>query len=70
MAGRKRYGLTVTEFCRAYNIPEGEFYLLLATGKGPRIMRVGGKIRISPEAADDWRILSQTAGDCVAPSLS
>jgi len=51
----KRYGLTVTEFCRANKISDGEFYRLLSAGRGPCIMRIGGKIRISPEAAEDWR---------------
>jgi hypothetical protein len=62
VTARKRYGLTVTQFCRAYDLPQGEFYRLLATCKGPRIMRSGGKVQISPEAVEDWRKTLESVG--------
>lgn len=47
--------MSVKDFCRANKMSDGEFYRLLSAGRGPCITRIGGKIRVSPEAADEWR---------------
>jgi hypothetical protein len=46
---------TVNEFCRRERICRSTFYNLKKAGKGPRVMLVGDKLRISPEARADWR---------------
>lgn len=50
-----RAALGVTEFCRSHGISRGLFYLLLRDGRGPRLMRVRGRVLISTEAAGEWR---------------
>lgn len=46
---------TVDEFCAAYRICRASFYNLQKSNLGPRIMRVGGRVLISKEAAAAWR---------------
>jgi hypothetical protein len=53
---------TVDEFCDLNRISRVKFYALLREGRGPRLMRVDSKIRISKEAAADWRRASEAAG--------
>jgi hypothetical protein len=50
---------TVEEFCDAHRISRSRFYALLRDGRGPRVMRVDSRIRISREAAADWRRASE-----------
>jgi predicted DNA-binding transcriptional regulator AlpA len=47
--------LTISEFCEKEKICRATFYNLLKQGKGPRLMRVGSRSRISPEARAEWR---------------
>jgi hypothetical protein len=54
--------MTMNQFCGANKTPEGEFYRLLSAGRAPRIMRIGGKIRISPEMVEDRRERTVTSG--------
>ena len=46
---------SVTEFCAEHGISRALFYLLLARGDGPRIMKVGRRTLVTAEAADEWR---------------
>jgi hypothetical protein len=46
---------SVDQFCSANNISRASFYNLLKRGKGPRLMKVGGRTLISREASLDWR---------------
>ena len=46
---------TVDEFCQGHRISRAGFYNLLKAGQGPRVMRVGGRVLVSVEAAADWR---------------
>jgi excisionase family DNA binding protein len=46
---------TIREFCGRYRLSRSTFYNLLSAGEGPRIFRVGNSVRISAEAAEDWR---------------
>jgi excisionase family DNA binding protein len=46
---------SVAEFCRRHGISRATFYNWLKTGRGPAIMKVGGRTLISREAAAAWR---------------
>jgi len=46
---------TVNEFCILHKICRATFYKLLKSNEGPRVMRFRGSIRISQEAAREWR---------------
>jgi hypothetical protein len=54
-----RAAYTIDEFCEAHRISRSRFYALLRDGRGPRVMRVDSRIRISKEAAADWRRASE-----------
>jgi predicted DNA-binding transcriptional regulator AlpA len=53
--GLHRAALTVAEFCAAYRISRSALYQLWAQGIGPKYFKIGVKILISIEAADQWR---------------
>jgi len=60
MATRRRRrepndALTVTEFCDSNGISVSTYYALKRDGKGPREMKLGKRIMITPEAERDWR---------------
>ncbi len=46
---------SIAEFCRRHAISESFYFQLQATGLGPRVMRIGGRVLISREAAQRWR---------------
>jgi predicted DNA-binding transcriptional regulator AlpA len=46
---------SIIEFCQRHGLSRSSFYALEKLGQAPRIMRVGGRIMISKEAAADWR---------------
>lgn len=46
---------TVAEWCRIEKISRSLFYKLRRQGLAPELMRVGGRFRISQEAATEWR---------------
>jgi predicted DNA-binding transcriptional regulator AlpA len=46
---------TIPEFCRQHGISTPTYYKLRADGLGPREMRLGAAVRISDEAAAEWR---------------
>ncbi|WP_020187722.1 hypothetical protein [Methylopila sp. 73B] len=50
-----RQALTVPQFCTAVGISRCGYYKLKAQGLGPREMRLGASVRISPEALLDWQ---------------
>lgn len=45
----------VPGFCAANRISRALFYKLLNDGDGPRVMKVGRRTLVSPEAAAEWR---------------
>jgi hypothetical protein len=47
--------MTINEFCSSQRISRAFFYVMRKEGWGPRLMHVGGTVRISPEARRDWR---------------
>jgi predicted DNA-binding transcriptional regulator AlpA len=46
---------TVADFCKSEKISRAHYYNLKARGEGPREMRLGKCVRISPEARAAWR---------------
>jgi hypothetical protein len=46
---------TIAEFCTAHRISRSTYFKLRTAGKGPRVMPLGASIRISVEAAREWR---------------
>jgi predicted DNA-binding transcriptional regulator AlpA len=48
--------LSISQFCARNNISRSFFYKLKMRRKAPRIMDVGGRQIISPEAERDWRL--------------
>jgi predicted DNA-binding transcriptional regulator AlpA len=45
---------TIAEFCRENRISRSMFYKLIASGMGPRLIRIGTAVRISDSAAAEW----------------
>ena len=45
---------TVAEFLDVYRISRSTFYRLLQSGDAPAVMRVGRKLLISVDAAENW----------------
>jgi predicted DNA-binding transcriptional regulator AlpA len=51
-----RAAYKVPEFCEAHGMSQSAYYELKREGRGPREMRIGSKgVRISKEAAEEWR---------------
>lgn len=46
---------TVAEFCRRHRICKQTYYNLRNRGEGPTEMTIGRAVRISVEAAEQWR---------------
>jgi len=47
--------LTVLEFCAAEKISRAHYYNMRNRGEGPREMRLGKCVRITPESRSEWR---------------
>jgi predicted DNA-binding transcriptional regulator AlpA len=54
--------LSISQFCDRNNLSRSFFYKLKKAQKGPRIMSVGGRQIISPEAERDWRLERERDG--------
>ena len=50
-----RFAWSVPEFCESHGISRSLLYILLRDGRGPAVMRIGGRTLISIEAAETWR---------------
>ena len=46
---------TIKQFCRAEQMSRPQYYNMKRRGRGPRELRDGRFIRITPEAHRDWR---------------
>ena len=46
---------TIAAFCDAHKISRTHLHSLTKSGRGPRLMRAGRRVLISPEAAAEWR---------------
>ncbi len=53
---------SIPEWCDANRISRGTFYNLQKQGIGPRIMRVGKRVLITPEANEEWRRAREADG--------
>lgn len=50
-----KLSLSIPEFCERHSISRGMFYKLAERGEAPVTMKIGRRILISVEAAQDWR---------------
>jgi hypothetical protein len=57
-----KLAFSVPEFCRQHDISKALFYCLLRDGRGPVVMKVGGRTLISAEAASSWRKRMESLG--------
>lgn len=49
------HSLTIAEFCAAERMSRPFYFKLRQRGKGPRELREGRFVRITPEAHAEWR---------------
>jgi len=56
-----RHLSSVKQFCADHGLSRSFFYKLVATGKGPRLIKLGARTLISVEAAAEWRRLMEQA---------
>lgn len=61
---------TIVAFCEVYNISKGFFYKLLKQNLGPRLMRVGKRVFITVQAAQEWCIKMEAINDREIPQES
>lgn len=47
--------LSIPEFCTRNRISRAHFYNIAKAGIGPRVMRVGRRCLVTPEAEIEWR---------------
>lgn len=47
--------LSIPEFCEHNGISRAHFYNVVKVGLGPRVMRVGRRVLVTPNAAAEWR---------------
>lgn len=50
-----KLALSICEFCKLHSLSRAKFYLLVNEGKAPLLMRVGRRVLISIESAEQWR---------------
>ena len=55
MNGNERDAFSPEEFARRFGFTRQFLYKLWSQGQGPSFFRVGRKVLISREAADNWR---------------
>ncbi len=53
-----RDALSITEFCQAHGFSRASYYNLPIELR-PREMRIGGRVLISRESAEEWRRLME-----------
>lgn len=51
---------SIDDFCKAYGISRSFFYKLKDQNKAPKTMKVGQKVLISSEAAQEWQQSMET----------
>jgi predicted DNA-binding transcriptional regulator AlpA len=47
--------LSISEFCAENGIGRTTFYKIVGTKEGPRIMKVGKRVLVTIECAEEWR---------------
>ena len=53
---------TIRQFCQAEQMSRPQYYNMKKRGRGPRELRDGRFVRITPEAHADWRRALERAG--------
>jgi predicted DNA-binding transcriptional regulator AlpA len=51
----EKLAYSVTEFCKLHGLSRSLFYHLKRIGEAPDLMRLGGRVAVSREAAARWR---------------
>jgi hypothetical protein len=46
---------SIAQFCWRHNISESFYHKLRTQGRAPRLLRLGGRVLITKEAAAEWR---------------
>ena len=55
MSSTSHAAMSIRQFCREHGITSPTYYKLREQGLGPKEMRMGTLVRISQEAAAEWR---------------
>lgn len=55
--------LTIEEFCQQVGIGRTLYYDLQERGLGPRVVRLGRRVLITPESIEDWLRAREEDGD-------
>ena len=51
----EEFAMTVSEFCARWHISEPLYFKLRRKGLGPKVMRIGRRTLITPEANAEWQ---------------
>jgi hypothetical protein len=46
---------SIPSFCAAFGFSEGFFFKLVSQGRGPRLMKIGGRTFVTFAAAEEWQ---------------
>ncbi len=46
---------SISTFCRRHGISRSAFYAAIKSGQAPKLMKLGSRVMISREAAEQWR---------------
>jgi hypothetical protein len=59
---------SIPSFCTAHGFSEAFFHKLVGQGRGPRLMKVGGRTFVTFESAAEWRAMreAETAASMTA----
>jgi hypothetical protein len=59
----------VRRFCDSHNVSRTQLYRLWAQGRGPRFFKLGKQLRITAEAAAEWRAQMQAETDALTTEI-
>lgn len=57
---------TIKQFCYTFSISRSFLYKLWDKGEGPSFFKIGGSIRISRKAAEEWQSRNEVRAKPVA----
>jgi predicted DNA-binding transcriptional regulator AlpA len=58
--------LTIEQFCEAEGFSVPHYYKLKKMGRGPRELRIGAVVRITPEARRDYHLANESLSGALA----
>jgi len=64
------HSFTIDEFCTAERISRAQYYVMRRAGLGPREMRHGRAVRISPQARHDWHRTREAASATISTTIT